>query len=156
MEIEQTIAIIFIVAGAILLMVEAMSPGVFMLIPGTVLVILGVIIYVYPDILFSIYSPIIALAIAIPVTIGTVRLYQALGRPEPPTTTVAESLVGKSGVVTVRTVPENITGKVKIESDVWSATSGEPIEVGTEVTVAESQGVHVRVVRKDRNGGTQE
>jgi membrane protein implicated in regulation of membrane protease activity len=50
--------------------------------------------------------------------------------------------------VTVRTGPEDIKGKVRIDSDVWSATSDEPIEAGTEVTVIKSQGVHVTVRRK--------
>ncbi|MDR0334460.1 MAG: NfeD family protein [Methanomassiliicoccaceae archaeon] len=148
MEIEQTLALIFIIAGAIFLIIEAFSPGVFMLIPGTVLVILGIIVYVWPDVLFSIWSPIIALAIAIPLTLGTIRLYQFLGSPEPPTTTVTESLVGREGTVTVRTTPDNIVGKVRIDSDTWSATSEEPIDAGTEVVVVRSQGVHVTVKRR--------
>jgi membrane protein implicated in regulation of membrane protease activity len=144
----QTLAIIFVVAGAVLLIVEAMMPGVFMLIPGTVLVILGIVGFIYPDFLISKYSPILALAVAIPVTLGTVKLYQLLAKPQPPTTTVVESLLGKEGIVTVRTEPENIKGKVRIGSDTWSATSSEPIDVGTEVKVTESEGVHVRVARK--------
>jgi len=145
----QTVALILIVIGAILLIIEAMSPGVFLLIPGTVLVILGLIGYIFPDFLYSVYAPILALAIAIPVTLGTVKMYQILARPEPPTTTITDSLVGKEGIVLVRTVPENITGKVKIGSDDWSATSADPIEKGTEVVVVKSQGVHVTVERKN-------
>jgi membrane protein implicated in regulation of membrane protease activity len=144
----QTLALILLVIGAILLMTEALSPGVFMLIPGTVLVIIGAIGYFYPDFLYSAYSPILALVIAIPLTLGTVKMYQMLARPEPPTTTVAESLMGKEGVVVVGTTAENIKGKVRIDTDVWSATSDEPIEAGAEVIVVKSQGVHVTVVRK--------
>jgi membrane-bound ClpP family serine protease len=146
----QTLALILIVIGAILLIIEASSPGVFLLIPGTVLVILGVIGYIYPDFLYSVYAPILALVIAVPVTVGTVKMYQILARPEPPTTTITDSLVGKTGIVTVRTEPGNIIGKVKIESDEWSATSAEPIEAGTEVTVLKSQGVHVTVQRNKK------
>ena len=144
----ETLAIIFIMIGAILLIVEGLSPGVFLLIPGTVLVILGIVGYIYPGFLMSVYSPILALAIAVPVTIGTVKMYQVLARPEPPTTTVMESLLGKEGIVTVATVPENIKGKVRIGSDEWSATSSETIEAGTEVRVIGSEGVHVTVTRK--------
>ena len=143
----QTLALIFVIAGAILLIIEAMSPGVFMLIPGTVLVILGIIGYFYPDFLTSVYSPILALVIAVPVTLGTVKMYQLLAKPEPPTTTVAESLVGREGIVTIRTGPENIRGKVRIGTDTWSATSSETLEAGTEVEVIESEGVHVLVAR---------
>jgi len=144
----QTLALIFIVVGAILLIVEALTPGVFMLIPGTVLVLLGIIGYVFPDILYSWYAPVLILLIGVPVTIGTVKAYQLLAKPEPPTTTVTDSLLGKEGVVTVRTQPDNIMGKVRIESELWSATSDEPIEVGTEVVVRRSRGVHVTVAKK--------
>ena len=37
--------------------------------------------------------------------------------------------------------------KVKIGTDLWSAVSDEPIEVGTEVIVDSSEGVHVHVRR---------
>jgi len=144
----QTLALIFIVIGAIFLIVEALTPGVFMLIPGTVLVLLGIIGYAYPEFLYSVYAPILALVLVVPLTIGTVKIYQVLGRPEPPTTTVTDSLLGKEGVVTVRTEPDSIIGKVRIESEIWSATSDEPIEVGTEVKVIRSRGVHVTVARK--------
>jgi membrane protein implicated in regulation of membrane protease activity len=144
----QTLALILLVIGAILLMTEALSPGVFMLIPGTVLVIIGVIGYFYPDFLYSAYSPILALVIAIPLTLGTVKMYQMLASPGPPTTTVAESLVNREGVVVVGTTADNIKGKVRIDTDGWSATSDEPIEAGAEVIVIKSQGVHVTVVRK--------
>ncbi|MDR2865869.1 MAG: NfeD family protein [Methanomassiliicoccaceae archaeon] len=146
----ETLALVFIVIGVIFLITEGLSPGVFLLIPGTVLVILGIIGYVYPDFLYSVWSPVLALLVAVPVTLGTVKMYQILARPEPPTTTIGETLIGKNGIVTVRTDPKNITGKVRIDSDTWSATSSEPIEVGTEITVAESQGVHVKVVRRNQ------
>jgi membrane-bound ClpP family serine protease len=144
----QTLAIIFVIIGGILLTVEALSPGVFLLIPGTVLVILGIIGYAYPDILVSTWSPVIAIAIALPVTLGTVKLYQILGKTEPPSTVVAETLIGMSGTVTVRTEPGSLKGKAWIASETWSATSDEPIEAGTEVTVVKSEGVHVTVARK--------
>jgi membrane-bound ClpP family serine protease len=144
----QTLAIIFVIIGAILLIIEGMSPGVFLLIPGTVLVILGIIGYVFPDFLYSVWSPILALAIAIPVTVGTVKMYQILGSTEPPSTTIAETLIGTYGTVTVRTEPGNLKGKVRIDSEVWSATSAEPIEAGTEVKIIKSEGVHVTVARR--------
>jgi len=144
----QTLAILFIVTGAILLIIEGLSPGVFMLIPGTVLVILGIVGYIFPDFLYSMYSPILVLIVGIPVTVGTVKMYQVLARPEPPTTTIVESLIGREGIVTVRTDPRNIIGKVRIGTDTWSATSSEPIEAGETVTVIKSEGVHVTVARK--------
>ena len=142
-----TVAVILIIAGAAFLIFEAFSPGAFMVIPGTVLVILGLIGAAFPDILDSWWSPVIALVVAIPVTLVTIKGYQRLAVPEPPTTTVVDSLVGRTGRVTVATESGNMRGKVKIGSDTWSATSDEPIEAGAEVIVESSEGVHVHVRR---------
>lgn len=142
-----TVAIILIIVGAIFLIYEGFSPGAFMVIPGTVLVVIGLIGAAFPDILYTLWSPVIALIIAVPVTLLTVKGYQRLAKPEPPTTTVAESLVGRRGTVVVPTEAGNMRGKVRIGSDTWSATSDLPIEAGAEVEVESSEGVHVHVRR---------
>lgn len=142
-----TVAIALIIVGAILLIIEAFSPGAFMVIPGTVLVILGLIGAAFPDILYSWWSPVIALVVAVPVTLLTIKGYQRLAKPEPPTTTVVESLIGKTGTVTVATEVGSMRGKVRIGSDTWSATSDVPIEAGETVVVESSEGVHVHVRR---------
>ena len=126
------VAIGIIIIGAVFLIIEAFSPGAFMVIPGTVLVIIGVIGALLPDFLFSLWSPLLALILAVPITLLTVKGYQKLAEPAPPTTTVTDSLVGKTGVVTVATEDGNMKGKVRIGSDQWSATSDEPLEEGTE------------------------
>ncbi len=141
------IAIALIIVGAVFLIIEAFSPGAFMVIPGTVLVILGVIGVFMPDIVLTLWSPVIALVVAVPVTILTIKAYQHLGEPVPPSTTVTESLVGKTGTVTTATEVGSMRGKVRIGSDTWSATSDEPIEAGAEVVVLSSEGVHVHVRR---------
>ena len=143
----QTIALIIILIGALLIIVEAFSPGAFMVIPGTVLVIIGIIGYAYPDFLMSWYSPVSALIISIPVTLITVKGYQLLAKPVPPSTTVSESLLGKTGTVTVDIEPGSLKGKVKIDSDIWSATSDEFIEKGAKVIVCSAEGVHVKLER---------
>ncbi len=142
-----TVAIVLLVIGIAFLVAEAFSPGAFMIIPGTVLVIIGIVGAVFPDFLFSWWSPVTALVVAVPVTLLTVKAYQRLAPPAPPSTTVAESLVGRTGTVTVATEPGSMKGKVKIGSDTWSATSDQPIEAGAEVTVESSAGVHVHVRR---------
>ena len=142
------VAVILIIAGAAFLIYEAFSPGAFMVIPGTVLVIVGLIGAAFPNKLYTWWSPAIALVVTVPVSIVTVKAYQHLAKPEPPTTTVTDSLLGKEGVVTVATEVGNMKGKVKIGSDTWSATSDESLEIGTAVIVDHSEGVHVHVRRK--------
>jgi len=148
MELEFGISLAFVVLGVILLIAELSSPGAFLLVPGTVLIIMGFIGMIAPDILFSLYSPIIALAVLVPLTLVTIKLYQKLAPPGPPETTVATSLVGKEGAVTKDVVPGNLSGKVKIMNDSWSATADHPIMKGAKVVVVKSEGVHVTVTEK--------
>ncbi|HOB37459.1 MAG: NfeD family protein [Methanomassiliicoccaceae archaeon] len=139
------LGLIMIIIGIIMLIAEIFAPGAFLLVPATVLIVLGAIGMIAPDILLSWWSPIIAVVLIVPMTLITVRMYQKLSPPMPPTTTVATSLIGQEGVVVTKVCPGNIKGKVKIKSDVWSATSDQNIPVGARVVVVHSEGVHVRV-----------
>lgn len=151
----DNLALSFIVLGILLLLVEASSPGFFIGVPATVLIFIGILGLVIPDFFRSIWSPIIALLVGIPATIFTIRLYGALAPPQPPTTTVATSLIGKTGLVTREVVPDSLQGKVKIEYQTWSATAHDVIPEGVRVEVVGSEGVHV-VVRPmaTAQGGT--
>ncbi len=139
------IALCLIGIGLVFLIAEAFMPGGYLVIPGTVLVVVGILGYAFPDFLFTWKSPLVAAVIAIPVTAVTVWGYRYLGKPEPPSTTVAESLVGKTGTVTVTVESGSLKGKVRIGSDVWSAEADEEIAAGTEVVVDAGVGVHVHV-----------
>lgn len=141
------IGLIMIIIGVLLLMAEASAPGFFIAVPATILIVLGVVGLIAPALLLTIWSPIIVVAITIPITVLTILLYQRIAPPEPPTTTVGYSLLGKVGKVTTDIIPDTIKGKVQIENQVWSATANEPIPVGTKVKVIGSRGVHVFVQR---------
>lgn len=142
------VAIVLIVIGAALVITEANIPGGYLIIPGLDLLVIGIYGCIVPDMLFTWYTVAIAIILTIPVIIGTLWLYKRLGGTAPPSTTVTGSLVGREGVVTVETNPENLKGKVKIGSDTWSADSDDILPVGTEVTVVSSEGVHVHVAKK--------
>lgn len=144
---EWEIGLAFVIIGVLMLIAEASAPGFFIAIPATVLIALGLIGMTVPGFLLSIWSPVLALIVAIPATIATMLFYRTLAPPSPPTTTVGESLVGKQGIVTAQVVPESIKGKVKIENQIWSATANEVIPEGAIVQVVQSRGVHV-VVRQ--------
>jgi len=148
MEFVIGLSLAFIVLGVLLLLAEVSSPGTFLLVPGTVFIVLGFIGLVLPDLLLSIYSPIIAVLILVPMTYVTIKLYQRLAPPAPPETMVATSLVGREGVVTVEIKPNQISGKVRIEHDNWSATADHVIQKGARVVVESSEGVHVKVTEK--------
>jgi membrane protein implicated in regulation of membrane protease activity len=146
MDITGTqLGLALLIIGVLMLLAEVSAPGSFILVPATVLIVLGGIGLVAPGILLQWYSPIIALIIAVPMTYVSIRLYQKLAPPAPPETTVATSLVGMKGVVVTETRPDTLKGKVRIEHDTWSATSAKPIPAGTQVIVVASEGVHVTV-----------
>lgn len=145
MDLTQILALAFIVVGVILLIAEAASPGTFLIVPGTVLLVLGAMGLLAPDLLVSWWAPVVVAVILIPLTLITIKGYQRLAPPAPPVTTVASSLVGKEGIVVREIEPSNLRGKVVIENDTWSATSHKTIPVGTRVVVKSSEGVHVKV-----------
>jgi membrane protein implicated in regulation of membrane protease activity len=150
-DLAWTLGLVFVIIGVILFLAEAASPGFFIAIPATILIILGIIGIIAPGIFFSIWSPIIAVGIAIPVTLVVIYFYRQIAPPQPPTTTVGDSLIGKRGIVITATEPDRQTkGKVRIGSDVWSATSDRPIRKGARVEVIASEGVHV-IVREIGN-----
>jgi len=141
-----TVSIALMIVGLILLIIEAMSPGFFAIIPGTILVVIGAIGYFMGDEFYESWMLFATgIAVAIVVSIGTIKLYQVLAKPEPPTTTVTESMIGREGVVVVEVTPNNIKGKVKIDNDVWSATSESVIGEGETVHVYDGEGVHLKV-----------
>jgi membrane protein implicated in regulation of membrane protease activity len=142
---ETEVAIALILAGVVLLVIEAISPGAFLLVPATIVIIIGFLGLMIPGLLFSIWSPIIAVVLFAPMTYVTIKIYQRLAPPAPPQTTVATSLVGQKGTVTKAVMPNNLTGKVRIDHDTWSATSSSRIEEGKKVVVKSSEGVHVFV-----------
>jgi inner membrane protein len=145
MAIGAILALAFVIIGVIMLLVEAASPGSFILVPATVLLVLGAIGLVFPDWLLSWWAPLAAVIVLVPTTIITIKLYQRLAPPVAPETTVATSLVGMKGVVTSKVVPNDLKGKVRIDHDTWSATSTNTIPVGKMVVVKSSEGVHVFV-----------
>jgi membrane protein implicated in regulation of membrane protease activity len=142
---EVEVAIALVLAGVVLLVIEAISPGAFLLVPATILIIIGSLGLVYPGLLFSIWSPVIAVVLFVPMTYVTIKVYQRLAPPAPPQTTVATSLIGQKGIVTKTVQPHSLTGKVRIDNDTWSATAATEIGEGKKVVVKDSEGVHVTV-----------
>ncbi len=146
MELVSTaLGILLVIIGLVLLIVEVFTPGVFVIIPASVLIILGILGIIEPAFLLTWWAVLTAILVAVPVTILTLFAYRYLGSPEPPTTTITDTLVGKKGVVVVDTIPGTLKGKVRIDSDIWSANSVQPISKGTRVEVKRSEGVHVFV-----------
>ncbi|MFQ5838121.1 MAG: NfeD family protein [Thermoplasmata archaeon] len=140
---DFTLGLTFVIVGIVLLLIEASSPGFFIGVPATILIVLGLLGMYIPNFFLQPWAPITAIVVGVPLTYVTILLYQRLAPPSPPTTTVGESLIGRTGLVIREVVPDSIEGKVNIDNQVWSATSADAIAEGTRVRVVGSSGVHV-------------
>ena len=138
---------LLIIAGALFLLVEVHTPGFFAAVPGTVMIILGILILLGIDIFNSGWGIVIGVAIALCAAVFTVWMYGRITPNDISTTTVSrDSLVGREGRVKLAVNPNSLAGKVMIGSSEWSARStGAVIGAGKKVKVVESQGVHVVV-----------
>jgi membrane protein implicated in regulation of membrane protease activity len=138
---------LIILIGAIFFVLEVFSPGFFLLVPGTVLIIIGLLVLLGIDIFSSVYGIIIGIMIAFVAASLTVFFYSRLNTgDERPVTTSMDSVVGKEGIVERDVDETSLSGKVLIEGQVWSARSaGGIIGIGTQVRVTDSKGVHIVV-----------
>ena len=137
---------ILIVAGAALLLFEIHSPGFFATVPGTVMIILGILLQLGIDIFSNGWGVIIGVAIAIAAAVFTVWMYGRITPDESPTTISRDTLIGMEGRVKLKVDPNSLSGKVIVGSTEWSAKStGSIIPPGKNVRVVNSEGVHIIV-----------
>jgi membrane protein implicated in regulation of membrane protease activity len=136
---------ILLIIGAMFLILEVAAPGFFAVVPGTVLIIIGVLMILVPGIASQPWSPALFAIITVAISLVTIVFYRRLAPGQKPFTTGKDSLVGKLGEVTKPVGPGSIDGKVKIDSQIWSATSDERIDTSEKVTVVRVSGVHLFV-----------
>lgn len=136
---------VMIIVGFGLLVAESLHPGFFVAVPGTVLLVMGAVLILLPEI-FDQWNAVIMVLTALIASIATIMLYRKIAPVQTPLSTSKDTLKDKIGTVTTDIEPGSITGKVKIDNQTWSATSESVIPIGKKVKVIESEGVHVRVV----------
>lgn len=141
---------LIILIGAFFFALEIFSPGFFLLVPATVLLIIGALVLLGVDIFSSTYGIVLSIVIAIVAALVTVFLYGRLTPgDEKPITLSMDSLVGKTGVVLHDIDDFSISGKVSIEGQIFSAKSESgSIPTGLRVKVIASRGVHI-IVKED-------
>jgi len=138
---------VLIAIGAVFLLIEASSPGFFMAVPGTALIVLGVLAFFFgPDFLATPLGVGIAVIAAILAAVVTVFLYKRVSPDQKPTTQGQDSIIGKTGIVTVGLISDSISGKVEIDGVIWSAKCIDgTIPPGTKIEVTAASGVHLVV-----------
>lgn len=142
----QILPWVLIAAGIVFLLIEAVSPGFFMAVPGTALVVLGVLAFFAYDLLLTPFGVIAAVIGAAAAAVVTILVYRKASPDKKPETISKDTIVGKKGLVTAEVTADSISGKVEIDGALWSAKStGNTIPEGASVVVVSSKGVHVTV-----------
>ncbi len=141
---ELDIGWAMIIIGLGLFIVEAVQPGFFVAVPGTTLIVLGTVTLLIPEFAQA-YAPAIIVVTALISSIITITLYRKMAPGQKPLTTSMDILEGKEGVVIKTIKPDSISGKVRIDNQIWSATGDSLIDTGKKVIIIRSEGVHVKV-----------
>lgn len=144
----MTFAIAIIIIGIFLVILEAFIPGFFIAIPGTAIIVFGILSWILGmnKVITSWWGWTIVLLCTAIAAIFTIMLYKKIAPISEPETTTSDGLVGKIGIVTRETDPEIPTyGKVRIGSELWSAEASRVIPKGRKVKVIGSEGVHLVV-----------
>jgi membrane protein implicated in regulation of membrane protease activity len=137
---------VLVVIGTLLLVAEAITPGFFVAVPGTVMIILGVLLLLGVDIFGTGIGVVVGVVIAIAAAGFTIWLYSRFTTDTSPFTLSRDSLVGREGQVTAPVNPDTISGKVRIGGTEWSARSvSGTIAAGAKAKVVRSEGVHIVV-----------
>ncbi|MEM0128792.1 MAG: NfeD family protein [Thermoplasmata archaeon] len=137
---------IMLLAGVVLFAFELFHPGALLLIPGSVLLAAGALYLFLPNVLLNSWIGVVVIVLAaIAAALAEIPFYRHLSPGHAPMTTTVATLVGREAVVVAPVVPDTLRGKVRVGSEIWSATGAQPIAEGTRVRVVAGEGVALRV-----------
>ena len=144
---SSELALAFIIIGVLLFVVEVFQPGFLIAVPGTVFIVLGILMS-FDDALglSSGTLLVIGLVVGLGSLYGTMTMYQSLAPPDTPSEMSIESMIGKSGIVTRDVTANEMSGKAKIGREEFRATSESDIPKGTKVNVTHAEGITLTVV----------
>ncbi|MGI0129670.1 MAG: NfeD family protein [Thermoplasmata archaeon] len=144
--VNDAIGLTMVVAGIALLAFELIHPGALLIIPGSILLAAGFLYLFLPDLLLDSYiGPVVVVIVAIGGALVEIPYYRWVAPVHRPMSTTSGGLVGEEAIVIAPVEPNNLHGKVKVHSEVWSARADQPIPVGTRVRVIHGEGVSVTV-----------
>ena len=144
------IGLAFIIVGILLFVIEVFQPGFLIAVPGTVFIVLGLLMSFNEALgLSAVQLVTIGLLVGLGSLYGTMRMYQSLAPPDTPSEMSIESMVGRFGVVTKDVVANEMAGKVKVGREEFRATADIGISSGTQVKVTHAKGITLTVVPED-------
>lgn len=146
MVVYDAIGIALVVGGFALFAFELIHPGALLLIPGSILLAAGFLYLFLPnDLLNSYVGPAVVIVVAIVAALLEIPYYRWVAPVHRPMSTTSGGLVGEEAVVVAEVIPNTLRGKVRVNSEIWSARAERSIPVGTRVRIVHGEGVSVTV-----------
>ena len=147
---DSEIGLAFIIVGILLFVIEVFQPGFLIAVPGTVFIVLGLLMSFNEALELSAFSLVaIGLVVGLGSLYGTMRMYQSLAPPDTPSEMSIEVMVGKSGTVIKDVAANEMTGKVKVGREEFRATADIAIPSGKKVKVTHAAGITLTVVLEE-------
>jgi len=145
MELGASLGYTFIMLGILLFVIETFQPGFLLAVPATVLLVLGLLMIVAPDIVNSWMALPIILVVGCVTFYFTLKFYQSLAPPDSPPIGSLRVHIGKEAKVVKAVVPGTIKGKVRLGTIDFRASSSTDISEGSLVKVIDVDGIHLIV-----------
>ena len=145
MELGASLGYTFIMLGILLFVIETFQPGFLLAVPATVLLVLGLLMIVAPDIVNSWMALPIILVVGCVTFYFTLKFYQSLAPPDSPPIGSLRVHIGKEAKVVKAVVPGTIMGKVRLGTIEFRASSSTDISEGSLVKVIDVDGIHLIV-----------
>lgn len=133
------LGLLLIGAGLLLYLIEMFNPGFFIAVPGTVLIVVGILLLFFPGLFDHPLSWLALIVLAAASAWVTVRVYRRWAPPEKSTTTPSiDNIVGQLGVVDAAVSPTG--GHVRVAGELWRAKSEAALAPGTRIKVVGLEG----------------
>jgi inner membrane protein len=145
---DVTWGLILLGLGVVLYIIETTNPGFFIAIPGTVLLVAGLIMIVSPELFQQPWSWLIIIVVSVIATWASIQVYKRIAPPEKSNTTIGiQNVVGQLGVTQTEVTTER--GEVRIQGESWraKAESG-AIASGAKVVVVATEGGLTVIVKQ--------
>ncbi len=142
MEILSNVAVIWFIAGAVLLLLEFIIPGVFVLFFGIGAWVTALCVYLFEPplaIQFLIFSVVSVLSLVLLRNVIIKRLEGNSNEPDPD-----EEFIGGIGDC-ITDIRPDADGKVEFKGTTWTASAGTEINAGTKVKVINKVGLLLEV-----------
>lgn len=143
---ELSIGVGLAALGCFLLFMELAHPGALLFLPASVLLAAGIIYIAFPSgVLLTPIGLTVILLVAVGSGLAEIPYLRWVAPTHHPMSTTAAGLEGENAVVTVAVIPNTLKGKVRVRTQIWSATANIPIPAGTTVRVVKGEGVSLTV-----------